>query len=257
MKRIYLSVILLGCLLCVCVGCAKPWQGDSGKTTATAAHRVQPQFLDFAACADLLNTLPVDDANVRFTARSEFLFLQMDRYVIRYSVRENRIDAVVDLGNPVAEGWTFGTSYSQNGRYMISVSYNAAVEDPTQKDGAQTGRNYILLDFEEASSEWLADAYSEHAAAEATKRIPQEVAGDYYNLLFSVDDFKSELLQNSNWWKEATQGFNRKSCAVLDENRAGIFLPHTLGQEAVLGDYEFAILDLRQDVIAQRLRLKA
>ena len=208
-----------------------------------------PTFLDMSASKEIILALSVNDHTLPLRASSSFLFAQCEQYILRYDIKSNKIDRIVDLGQTY-EGWSFKTSYSSNGRYAISNTF-----DPQNTNPILSGKNYFLIDLEMYTSQLLATSYNEKIASDATTLIPQESRMDYYNLSFEETGIKSSLLRDSAFIKEIDRNFEHISYDIIDSNRVGLLIPTIPGSEKVLGDYRFIILDLQSDSIVQELCL--
>lgn len=214
-------------------------------------NRYDPKFLDINSGTQNIGVLPVGDCNLPLWSQSSFLFTQHENYVVRYDINNNKIDKIVDLGN-VYENWSFKTSYSSNGRYIISNMF-----DPNNENPKLIGCYYFLIDLKSQTKTLLAEVYDENRAIEVTSLIPQESRSDYYDLAFSTEILKNALLSESLYLKDIDRRFEHISCVAIDSNRAGLLIPTTPGLEDILGNYRFMVLDLQSDKIVQECHLSS
>jgi hypothetical protein len=150
-------------------------------------------------------------------AHGDYLFATFYKYVLRYDIKKNQIDKIIDLGE-APDHWYYSATFSPDGQSCVAQAH--------EFDGpGQTGR--VLIDLKK-----------ETAAPTEREHFPTLLGSPY-----QANDFVKVKVLNA--YENGTA-----VAITMDENRIGAILPTEAGWDA-LGYYKFAVIDLAKDKIMQ------
>ena len=160
--------------------------------------------------------------------QSDYIFAHFWRYVVRYDIKKNQIDKIIDLGK-APESWYYNVTFAPDGQSCVAQAH--------EFDGpGQTGR--VLIDLK---NETYVSTKQEHFPALLGSLYQIEYQ---YGMGWFINGAEIKVLR-----PYAEQSGTAVAIA-MDENRVGAILPSDAGWDA-LGYYKFAVIDLNQDKIVQ------
>ena len=182
------------------------------------APPLRPAFLPLDEGLAALKPLIYGSQGWGIDTQGDYIFAQFWKYVLRYDVRTNQIDRIIDLGE-APEYWYYNTTFSPDGQGCMAQAH--------EFDGpGQTGRVFIDLKIE---------AYM-HTEQE---HFPYDA--DRFYQIEDVEKIKALVPHE----------YGTAMVIAMDKNRAGAILPSNEAGWDALGYYRFAVIDLAQDKIVQ------
>jgi len=204
MKKL-LCVLLCACLLAGFAGCGK-------KLPALNA-----EFIALQEACEVLNDVVWGSHGWHLVSRGEYLFAGYWRYLLRYSIAENRVDKVIVYDWPERDDYI--SSFSEDGRYCIAYMMDVP-------HGVKLSGN-ILIDFEAGTAE--PTKQERYPFPEDLRGIAPEQLAAMQNLRLDLGDY-----------------------VPIDENRVGAIVPH---ESSNIGHHKFVVIDVEQDIIIQECPL--
>jgi len=242
----FLALLLAAVLLLTCAACGGgPVEDDPPTESGTIVQRDQippltPVFLSPEIGLEALKPMIYGSIGWGIDAQGDYIFAYHHhyRYVLRYDVKANQIDKIIDLGE-APEYWYYGVTFSPDGQRCITQAH--------EFDGpGHTGK--VLIDL---ANETVVPTEQEH--------FPHSTDGKPYKVERDV------LPDGMMGWFFGVEGAEKTTeikalrpyasmiveVIAIDENRVGALLPVSGEASGYLGYYKFAVIDLARDKIVQ------
>lgn len=202
-----------------------------------------PAFLELKNTTNIIEKIDLSNDNLQIYSRKPYIFICSKKYIIRCNILLSQIDTIIDIGK-LPEHLSHNVTVSSDGNFIISYILNNSTDTYHT-----TGQNYFLIDINLQSVELLAECYSESAAIIAKSHIPDNIKPDYYNLIFSIDELKSDKIAHSKFIKSIYDKINNNYiwCSVLDSDTVAILAPTNPNDIVCLNNYSITIVDLNKD----------
>ena len=190
-----------------------------------------PTFLPPGTGTEALKPLIWGSEGWWLDTQGDYIFAHFFRYLLRYDIKTNKIDKIIDLGD-APQSWWYASTYSPDGQTCVVQAQNF--------DGpGETGR--LLIDLK---NETVTETEQEHFS-HSTQTNPRQV--------------EPRLLEHGYGWFindveiKALRPYAATITEVIaiDENRVGALMPVSDEANGYLGYYKFAVIDLAQDKIIQ------
>ena len=224
-------------------------------------EKYHPQFVDIDEGNQVLEPLVFGSIGWSVSGTVNFLFAIHGNYVVRYNIKENKVDRIVDLGESY-KGWPHTISCSKNGTYCISHNSDFY---------GDLSRNYFLIDMEKKTTKLILDIYDEKIISEVIKEmIPKGVQSEVneellkFNMTvsnpccdlvawgmtgvkFANKNGESKVLNCLNYYSDLGGYY------IFNEKKMGALIPSSDNQEdfGLLGYYKFVVIDVVNDKIIQ------
>ena len=125
MKRFF-ALALAGLLLLACGACgdspADPSANNEPTTTLSQeaeALPLSPAFLPLDTGVEALKPLIYGSDGWRLGTQGDYIFAHFWRHIVRYNVKINKIDKIIDLGD-APQYWWYASTYSPDGRFCVA-----------------------------------------------------------------------------------------------------------------------------------------
>ncbi|MCL2300197.1 MAG: M56 family metallopeptidase, partial [Firmicutes bacterium] len=201
------------------------------KEPQPALPPLTPTFLSVEQGREALKHLIWGSDGWWLDTQGDYIFAHFWRYIVRYDIKTNRIDKIIDLGD-APQYWWYASTYSPDGRYCVAQAQ--------EFDGpGHTGK--VLIDLK---NETVKSTEQEH--------FPHSFDSNPYQV-------ESRLLEHGYGWFlndveiKALRPYASTITEIipLDNNRVGALMPVSADASGYLGYYKFAVIDLAQDKIVQ------
>ena len=224
-------------------------------------EKYYPRYIDIDKGKNVLKQLIHGSSGWELFGGKNFLFATHGNYVIRYNIKENKVDNIIYLMESFNKQ-PYAITCSQNGRYCITYNYDF------QEPGYN---NYFLIDFEEHNIKLICDIYDEEIANEIIlQKIPTEIQNEVTKRLmfktkktndccnlesqWQIADGNKYIFENSKKQKKELDSIKYlNGCGsyyILSENKIGVIMA-TESNNCDLGYYKIAIVDVANDKIIQ------
>lgn len=260
----YYKFVLTAICLCVFLtACNVPHQKEQVSSSSVPDNVSEhldesfyPSLIDYESSKDRLKDLTFGSIGWTLRHRKDYLFAVYGKYILRYNIRDNKIDKMVELGKSY-NNWPFGTSFSSDGDYCIAYSFDFSGED---------SRNYFLIDFI-ADKTWLiCGRVNEFDLNKVPESVRDEISGNSFSrpkeqTNYSItrkqtDENKAEYyFRNEHGEIKIINSLSPLghggAYTIVDKNRIGAIMPQNPEEEWALGYYKFVVIDVSQDKIVQ------
>ena len=204
-----------------------------------------PEFLEHDTGKAALQPLIFGSESWSLWHRQDYLFAVLGRHILRYDIPGNTIDRVIDLGDSY-KNWPFGTCFSEDGRYIMSYSFDFGNE--------QTSRNYFLLDLEEESAKLLCAEYDEEKTAPYRFSAPKQTNFPITYRGPSDDEdtyhyFYTDSAGNTHEIS-ALKNLGAGNYKYVGEDRIGAIVAED-PSDFSMGYYKFIVIDAITDTVLQ------
>lgn len=208
-----------------------------------------PVFLQVNDGVEEIKKIPLKNKNLQIYSRYPYVFISFDSYIVRYNLKMNFVDRVIKLATLNRDSY-YTVTISSDGCYIIaySLSYNSQ---------ESTGYNYYLIDLNTQTFKLLAEVYSSFAVDKAKNHISKDLQKEYYNLSFSIEELKSDRINESKFIRSIYDEFDNRYIitSVIDYNTVAVFAPMSPDTFDILENYCIFIVDLNEDCVINNLSL--
>jgi len=223
--------LLLGLAACGDNGDNSTAQPDTTPPQAIALAPLTPKFLSLDTGREALKPLIFGSDGWRIDAQGSYIIAYFSRYILRYDVKTNTIDKIINLGE-APQYWYYAATFSPNGQ--------SCVAEARELDGTgHTGK--ALIDFKNETSKPTGQEHFPHSTQSRPCNVERRLMEHGYGLL--INDVEIKALQ--------PYAVLNAEVIVMDESRIGALLPVSENASGYLGYYKFAVIDLAQDKIVQ------